>query len=57
MGQNMISLLLTLIVIGVIGYLVMTYIPMVEPIRTIVVIGFVIIAIYYLLKMVPLLGL
>lgn len=50
--NQMVSLLLTLIVLGVIGYLIVNYVPMVEPIKTVVIIVFVVIAIVYLLQLV-----
>lgn len=47
----MITSLTTLILIGVIGYLIVTYIPMIEPIRTVVQVAFIILAIYFLVGM------
>lgn len=48
----MISTLLTLIIIGVILWLVFTYIPMAEPIRTIVRVVVVIVVILWLLSLI-----
>ncbi len=48
----MITTLIALIVIGVIGYLIVTYIPMIAPIKIVVTIIFVLIAITYLLKLI-----
>ncbi len=50
------SLMLMLIFIGVVGFLIVKYMPMVEPIKTVVVIGFVIIAIYFLFRIVGTMG-
>lgn len=43
--------LIALVVVGFIGYLVVTYIPMVEPIKTVVTVGFVLFAILYALRL------
>lgn len=50
----MFTFIALLVLIGVIGYLVVTYIPMIEPIRTVVVIAFALVAIYYLVKIIGL---
>jgi hypothetical protein len=47
-----IELLLTLVIIGFVAWLILTYVPMVEPIRTIVIVIFVIILILWLLGLV-----
>ena len=46
----MLETLLTLCVIGLIGYLIITYVPMIAPVKTVVTIAFAFIAVWYLLK-------
>lgn len=46
-----INTLIGLVVFGFIGYLVATYIPMIEPVKTIVIVAFVVVAIYYALRL------
>lgn len=47
----MIEILIALVVLGFVGYLVVTFIPMVEPIRTIVIAGFALVGIIIVLKL------
>lgn len=46
----MLTTLITLVVIGVIGWFITTYIPMIEPVRVAVIVFFAIIALYYIIS-------
>ena len=48
----MIALILTLAVFGLIAYLIVTYIPMPDPIKTVIIVMVVICMIIYLLQVV-----
>ena len=54
--MGLLSLLLTLVIFGFIMWLIVTYVPMPEPIRTIVIAVAVIFLIVWLLNMTGLLG-
>ncbi len=46
----MLETLIALAVVGFIGYVVVTYVPMVEPIRSLIIVGFAIFAALYVLR-------
>lgn len=48
----MIELILTLAIFGLICYLVVTYIPMPEPVKTVIIVLVVIVLILYILKVI-----
>lgn len=47
------NIIIHLVVTGLFGWLIVTYIPMIQPIKTIVIIGFAIIALAYLVQLIP----
>jgi hypothetical protein len=46
----MIDMLIALAVVGFIGYIVVTYVPMVEPVRSLIIVGFALFAALYVLR-------
>ena len=48
----MISLILTLAIFGLIAYLIITYIPMPEPVKTLIIVVVVLMCVIYLLQVI-----